>query len=548
MIAVAAKDLQARCRRVTCVGIPNLYHVTTVGSLERSDKTLIHQFIPRFPSVLSLLAAILLGSFVHADTLDQIRQRGRLRWGGDEEGGGPYIYRDKANDLVGFEVEIMDEIGHRLGAKSEFVQGNWSDLTKTLDSRPDLVDVIANGFELTPENLTSARLATIPYYVYELQLISRKQDSPVSSWQSLADRAKKVRVGVLSQTAADVYAHKNFDESAEVVRYESTTDILREIENKKLDATIQDTPATVFLLPRYPSLAVVDVPVGRGFYVIYCRAGDERLRDAIDGALLGMTRDGSLRRICNRYGIWNSGQDWFDKQSSLVADSDKPEAPVATYTGWSAVRANIGIMLKAAGMTVFLTVTSMPLAMLAGLLIALGRLYGPGLLRPILSIYVEVIRGTPLLLQLTVIFFLLPGIHINLPAVAAAILGLAINYSAYEAEIYRAGLLAIPSGQMEAALALGMTRRQALRHVIVPQAVRLVIPPVTNDFIALFKDTAVCSVITVVELTKQYTLLASTPHAYLQFAAITAGLYMVMSYPLAVLTRRMERRSQRVNV
>jgi len=509
---------------------------------------LANHFIPRLSPVLSLLAAILFNSSVHADTLDEIRQRGVLRWGGDEEGGGPYIFRDEDKKLVGFEVEVMDEIGHRLGVKSKFVQGNWSDLTKTLDSRPDLVDVIANGFELTPENLTSARLATIPYYVYELQLISRKQDSPVLSWQSLTDGAKKVRVGVLSQTAADVYAHKNFDATAKVIRYESTTDILREIENKKLDATIQDTPATVFHLPKYPSLEVIGAPVGQGFYVIYCRIGNERLREAMDSALLAMTRDGALRRIYNRYGIWNSGQDWFDKQSSRSADSNPSEAPIATYTGWSAVRANIGIMLKAAGMTVFLTVTSMPLAMLVGLLIALGRLYGPALLRPLLTIYVEIIRGTPLLLQLTVIFFLLPGLGINLPAITAAILGLAINYSAYEAEIYRAGLLAIPVGQMEAALALGMTRRQALRHVIVPQAVRLVIPPVTNDFIALFKDTAVCSVITVVELTKQYTLLASTPHAYLQFAAITAALYMVMSYPLAVLTRRMERRSQRVNV
>src|SRR5205823_2276313 len=140
-----------------------------------------------------------------------------------------------------------------------------------------------------------------------------------------------------------------------------------------------------------------------------------------------------------------------------------------------------------------------------------------------------------------IIFFVLPQLGILIPPVPAGILGLAINYSAYEAEIYRAGLLAIPHGQMEAALALGMTRRQALRHVIVPQAVRLVIPPVTNDFIALFKDTAICSVITVVELAKQYQILATTPGAYLQFAAITAVLYLAMSYPLALITRRLEK-------
>ena len=121
------------------------------------------------------------------------------------------------------------------------------------------------------------------------------------------------------------------------------------------------------------------------------------------------------------------------------------------------------------------------------------------------------------MLQLFVLFYLL-----RLPPWVAGIGGLAINYSAYEAEIYRAGLQAIPAGQMEAALALGMSRRMALRRVIVPQAVRIVIPPVTNDFIALFKDTSVCSVITLVELTKQYSILANSTGGAIEFALATA--------------------------
>jgi polar amino acid transport system substrate-binding protein len=148
-------------------------------------------------------------------------------------------------------------------------------------------------------------------------------------------------------------------------------------------------------------------------------------------------------------------------------------------------------------MTVFLAAASMPLAIVLGLLVALGRLYGPALLRWALAAYVEALRGTPLMLQLYVIFFLLPEVGISLSPLVAAVLGLAINYSAYEAEIYRAGLQAVPAGQMEAALALGMSRRLALRRIVIPQAVRIVIPPVTNDFIALLKDSSlVCSVVT----------------------------------------------------
>ena len=154
-----------------------------------------------------------------------------------------------------------------------------------------------------------------------------------------------------------------------------------------------------------------------------------------------------------------------------------------------------------------------------------------------LSGYVELIRGTPLMLQLFVLFYLL-----RLPPWVAGISGLAINYSAYEAEIYRAGLQAIPAGQMEAALALGMSRLMALRRVIVPQAVRIVIPPVTNDFIALFKDTSVCSVITLVELTKQYSILANSTGGAIEFALAVAFLYMMMSVPLSWFSRWSERR------
>jgi polar amino acid transport system substrate-binding protein len=155
----------------------------------------------------------------------------------------------------------------------------------------------------------------------------------------------------------------------------------------------------------------------------------------------------------------------------------------------------------------------------------------------LLTGYVELLRGTPLMLQLFVLFYLL-----KLPPMVAGIAGLAINYSAYEAEIYRAGLQAIPAGQMEAALALGMSRWMALRRVIVPQAVRIVIPPVTNDFIALFKDTSVCSAITLIELTKEYKVLALSTGGTLEFALAAATLYMMMSVPLSWFSRWSERR------
>jgi polar amino acid transport system substrate-binding protein len=170
----------------------------------------------------------------------------------------------------------------------------------------------------------------------------------------------------------------------------------------------------------------------------------------------------------------------------------------------------------------------------------MGRIYGPKWLKTPLTLYVEFLRGTPVMLQLYFIFFFLPEIGINVPAFWTAILGLSVNYSAYESEIYRAGLSAVPKGQMEAALALGMSRPLALRRIIVPQAVRIVVPPVVNDFIALFKDTSVCSVVTLVELTKRFSVLSQSTQATTELMAMTAVLYLVMSYPLSLLSKRLE--------
>jgi polar amino acid transport system substrate-binding protein len=287
------------------------------------------------------------------------------------------------------------------------------------------------------------------------------------------------------------------------------------------------------------------------------RKDEPELLREINAAIVAALQDGTLRRIYSRYRMWNQTQSARGLETNsegeftgdLLPDSAvegaAPAEPVQAYTavrGWNVIRQRGGLLARSAGMTVLLSVCSMPLAMLAGLALALIRMFGPWFLGKLATLYVEIVRGTPLVLQLYVIFFLLPEIGLSLHAFWAAVLGLAINYSAYEAEIYRAGLQAIPRGQMEAALSLGMTRGLALRRIIVPQATRLVIPPVTNDFIALFKDTAVCSVITVVELSKQYYIQARSTGAIVELGILTGLLYMAMSYPLSIVAGRLERR------
>ncbi|MFA6571696.1 MAG: amino acid ABC transporter permease, partial [Bacteroidota bacterium] len=155
--------------------------------------------------------------------------------------------------------------------------------------------------------------------------------------------------------------------------------------------------------------------------------------------------------------------------------------------------------------------------------------------------FIEGIRGTPLLIQLFFIFYALPTIGIKISPFLAAITGLGLNYAACEAENYRAGLYSVPRGQMEAAISLGMTRNQALRHVILPQAIRLVIPPMTNDFIALLKDSSLVSVITMVELTKVYNQLAGTYFDYIGIGILVAVIYLLLGLPFVRLAKMAEK-------
>lgn len=196
-------------------------------------------------------------------------------------------------------------------------------------------------------------------------------------------------------------------------------------------------------------------------------------------------------------------------------------------------------LLNAAVVTILLSCAAMALAVFAGILIASGRVYGGAITRALLTAYVEIVRGTPVLLQLFVLYYGLASV-IRLPAFIAALLGLGLNYAAYESEIYRGALEAVPRGQLEAARTLGFTERQVFSLVRGPQAFRLALAPMTNDFVALLKDSSLVSVLTVVELTKQTSIFATNIGNWAIPGALCAALYLALSLPLSRLAGRLE--------
>jgi len=445
--------------------------------------------------------------------------------------------------------------------RAVFVQTEWDNMLLALSRRN--IDLALNGYEFS-ENRAARYLPSLPYYIYELGLCANRDTKTVTSWDSLKqplEGGTLRRVGVLGGSAGDRYVTETYGKTCQVLRYTGSAEALELVKTGQLDATVQDLPALHYYvehLKRFPELAVVDRPSEKGYYVIYARADDGPLIAKLNQALRRLHETGELQEIYEHYGIWNETQNElpqaWEKWDSGLRENARNK--------WDELADQLPKLIKAAGVTVALTVVSMPLAVLIGMTVALVRSWGTPalggrgnaeplfgrLLRLPFTVYVEVVRGTPLAFQLFVVYFILPVIlkRLHLPFQInefwSGVMALAINYSAYEAEIFRLGLQAVPRGQMEAALSLGMPRMLAVRRIILPQAVRVVIPATANDFIALFKDTAVCSVIAVEELSKQYSLGAKDTGLFLEMAALASILYLMMSYPLSLLASWLERR------
>ncbi len=202
-------------------------------------------------------------------------------------------------------------------------------------------------------------------------------------------------------------------------------------------------------------------------------------------------------------------------------------------------------LLQGLSVTVLLTAIVILLSLALAIPIALFRLSPNAILRIITGFYVEVIRGTPLLLQLVYIYYVLPGLGINLDPFAAAVVGLTLNYTAYMSEVYRGGILAVPKNQWEAAATVGMTTTTAFLRIILPQVFRIVTPTLGNYFISLFKDTALASVVTVQELTFTGQIISARSYQYFTIYTVTGLLYLAVGYPSALFVRWLERRSSR---
>jgi polar amino acid transport system substrate-binding protein len=523
------------------------------------------------------------------ELLARVRQRlkGTLRYGGDAEGGAPFTLRDPENPsrVIGFEVEIADGLAKRLGVKAEFVQYEWVSLVPGVQ-RGDF-DVIINGFEMTEENRAEL-LFTRPYYLFTQQLVVRKNEDRIRRLEDCMPSDANpagYQVATLSGSAAERLLQ---EKKIPILGFDGNIEPYLVLQMGSVDAVLLDGPIALYYASTNKRLKFIESPAEPFYYGIAVPKSGKGMKDgeetkeptvaelelatALDWALGEMMESGELRRIYRKWHLWNErqpelvdppeelrGPAYDEADKERLAGGMKPPQPGEEVPGDAvdidiiAASARLWTfdkyfpeLLKAALMTIFLSVTSMALAMVLGLLVCLARLYGPSWLRACALVYVEFFRGVPLLLLLFFLYFgvgyYLTTIDIEIAAWQWAIIGFGLNYAAYEAEIYRAAIQAVPVGQWEAAHALGMPSTLAFRRIIFPQAFRTALPSMTNDFVALFKDTSLVSVIAVRELTKEYLILSRSSLKFVELGILTAVLYLVMSVPLGYLSRWLEKK------
>ena len=463
-----------------------------------------------------------------------------LRWGADSEGGAPYIFQDPVDPsrVIGFEVDLVEALAQEMKRQPEFVQNQWDGLIPGLQRGN--YDVVVNGLEITEDRKAEINFSE-PYYITYEQLTVRKETYDINS---LADCNGKI-VGTLKFSLAQRILEA--ESAIEVRSYEGQIQAYEDLAIGRLDAVLMDHPIALYYgdSRRNPKLKFVGAPVSQMSYGIGIRREDKQLLQEVNLALEKLAQSGQLREILQRWALWNTPMaERFNDQNFSTISPTAYEAylkSIGIERTWKdralQYLSYVPLLGKGAIITIELSILSMIIAVVVGLLLTLMRLYTPAPFSQFATAFVEVIRGTPLFIQLSIIYYGLPNVGINLPPFPAALAGLGLNYAAYEAENYRAGILSIPRGQMEAAFALGMTRLQALRHVIVPQAIRLIIPPVTNDFISLLKDSSLVAAITMVELMKVYQQLASTYYDYFGIGLLAAAMYFLIGLPFVRLAR-----------
>lgn len=445
----------------------------------------------------------------------------------------PYGFHDDSGNLVGIEVDIARQLADILGVKVEFVETKWDSLIAGLGS--GRYDVILNNITATPER-RAAYDFSIPYLRDQGRVAVRKGVEVTSLADVKGKRAAQTPTSNFGKAIADL--------GAEIVPIEGFAQAAELLNSGRADVTANSLITFVTYLKEHPdaNFTLLPEPLGEpSLASVMMPKGSPRLAAAITAALQKMMDDGALTKI---YTTW-VGEDLTPTAAEIAHAA--PEASAVSNRSqlaiaWKALPELLGATLK---VTIPLSVISFLLALVIASVAVAARLSRFAIARAIAFLYVWIFRGTPLLVQLFIVFFGLPRLGLTLDAWTAAIITFSLNTGAYAAEAIRGGVASIPKGQYEAARVLGLSPWAMTRHVVAPQALRIATPALGNDFIDLFKGSSLVSTITLADVFLRGQQIVATNFEPLTIYLVVAAIYLVIVSILTWLQSRIERASSR---
>lgn len=433
----------------------------------------------------------------------------------------PFEFQNADGDYEGIDVDLMNRIAELQGFTIEFKFIGFSSAVQAVESGQ--ADGMIAGMTITDEREKSFDFST-PYFDSGIQIAVKEGNDSITSYKDLKDKTVGAKIGTES---AD-FLEANKATYGYSIKYLDTTDALYSaLEINEIDAMMDDYPVIGYGIAQGQPLAT---PIPReegGSYGFAVKKGQNpELVEMFNEGLAELKRTGEYDEIVGKY----------VKDGSVENTVDE-----STFVGM--IKNNWKRLLSGLWMTVQLTLISFVLALILGVIFGLFSVSPVKALRVFATIYVDVIRGIPLMVVAFFIYFGLPGLlGFNIPVFIAGIITLTLNASAYISEIVRGGIKAVPVGQMEASRSLGLSYNRTMQKIILPQAIKIMLPSFVNQFVISLKDTTILSAIGLIELLQTGKIIVARNLQSTMVYLIIAVMYLILITSLTKLAKVLEKR------
>lgn len=437
----------------------------------------------------------------------------------------PYEYIDttKGNKIIGFDVDVAKHIADKLGYNLVIKDMDFNGLVPALDAKR--VDFVMAG--MTPNAERKQKVDFSSTYYQAKQLIVT-DDSKIKKIKDLKGKSVGVQLGSIQEIEAKKIAAKV--DGVRIEKRNKIPDLVQEIKSDRVDGAVIEDGVAIEFLNKNPDLSSFEIPGSASAGSAVALQKGSELTDDFNKEIAAMKENGELDKIAKK---------WFKPKA-------KEKAKKNAIVDFSTIMPSVPYILKGILTTLKFVVVSILLGFVLGTILSLFKISKVKLLRWGADAYTSIFRGTPLILQLLIIYNATPQLTgYKIEPFLAGVLTFGLNSAAYVSEIIRAGINGVDKGQREASMALGVSYGSMMRQIILPQALKNILPALMNEFITLTKESAIIAVIGTTDIMRRAQIVGADTYRYFE-PLITAGIiYYLMVMALTVLGRMLERRMSR---